>query len=154
MVPWLPVNTRAPDGAAVNRTWLVALPRGVTLPVPPTKLTVAPALRVRPAKVSADVAPEAAAAVKPDTTVDSPRPRVRVPTVSLEAVLAVLLATKLKVPPLSVRAAASARRLRLTLAELSSRSVPVGLTTRAVERTAPLAPPRARVPPLTVVLPV
>src|SRR5262249_26290403 len=90
----------------------------------PTKFTVAPvAGRLRLALVSFAVTPEAGAAAKPVWIVEAPAFNVIVPTTSLDAVLAVLLATKVNVPPPSATPAVSLTRLALFVPELSRTGV-------------------------------
>ncbi len=60
--------------------WLVLVPSGDALPVPPMKLTLAPELRTRLAMVTVELAPVTAAAAKPAWMIDWPPPSVIVPT--------------------------------------------------------------------------
>ena len=77
-MPWLPTNCKAVVAAGfawrlLNRSLFVkpvVVANGLTLPVPPTKLTVAPVLRARLVPVSVEEAFVAGAAVKPALIVD------------------------------------------------------------------------------------
>src|SRR5262245_49135571 len=113
-------------GAVVNRSLLLAVPRGETFPVPPTKLTVAAGPRTRAARVRTDVAPVATAAGKPAVIVEWPLASVIVPTVSTDAADGLLFARKLRAPLLKVRPGLVelVKRLLTLTAVLSSCNVP------------------------------
>src|SRR5437762_1722063 len=128
----LPVSA----GAVVKTSRLFAPPKVALLPM---KLSVPPALRVRLALVTFAVAPLVGAAAKPVWRVEAPAFNVNAPNVSLEAVLAVLLARKLNVPPARATAAASLRRLRLLVPVLSSFNVPPAVRVWAVTPVAVVA---------------
>src|SRR3954470_7542270 len=127
----------------VKTTWLVD-PRLV-----PVKLTnpPEPAGRLKPAKVSV---PPAAPGLL--ASVELPAPRVRVPRLSLRAVLASPLTRK--VLPFRLMPALVPSLVSLLAPLLSSRTVPPLFTVRLDELAmAPLAPLKASVPPLTTVAP-
>ena len=108
----------------VNTILLVADPRAavlVKLMKPP-----APAVRVRPANVK--TVPAVPGCV---VSVELPGVSVRVPRLSLSAVTALPLTCM--VPPLSVFGMATARRVLLTVTELSRSKVPPVLTVTLAE---------------------
>ncbi len=78
MFPWLPkycvvvAVPAVPEVARplLNSSWLVLVPRGDRSVVPPMKLTVAPAVRTRPALLSMELAPVTGTVVKPAWMVD------------------------------------------------------------------------------------
>ena len=121
---------------------------GFTAPVP-VKLTVAPALRLRLARVNVAVWP----LPMTELIVEPPAVRFTALTVSLEVALA--LPRKLRVPPLRVMGAVvSGRRSRTLVTVSSSVRVPPVLTVTPTTLCAVPAPDRARVPALTIVLPL
>ena len=110
--PLLPTSV----GALANVTRFVAVPRFV-----PRKFTVAVATRAREAAASVNVS---FAPVPTDILiVELPPASVIVPTVSLDATLAVLFPTNRSVPPRSAIAAVSGMRVVLFVVPLSIRRV-------------------------------
>src|SRR4051812_886616 len=107
-------------GVAVKTTWLPADPTSV---LTPTKLTVAPALRVRAAAVRAIVPPVPWV----ERTVEWPLARARPASAWVELVAATLEPMKLNVPPFRVTVDPAGRRLLTLAAALSRVSVPPAL---------------------------
>src|SRR4051794_14528006 len=110
MPPLLP--TSKPVGAVVKRSRLKVVPSGERFGLaetpPPMKLTVAPAVRARLAKVRLAVTPRFGVTGKPVINVDWPWLTVKVPVDSLLATPAVRLAMKLNNPPLRLTVLATA----------------------------------------------
>src|SRR4051812_41281514 len=101
----LPLVTVVAVGATVNLIWLA--PAALSAVLLPTKLTVAPTLRGKLAKVRVAFCPVPLV----ELTVEAPLTNASAPNVSEEAVP--LLPRKLSVPPLSAIPARSAMRLVL-----------------------------------------
>src|SRR6516225_7260889 len=101
----LPFVTEVDEGAVLKTIWLVP-PLPLSAVLPPTKLTVAPARRVRLANVRVAFCP-----LVVELIVDPPPARTSGP--STWAAAAALLPTKLSVPPLSATLAEALMRLLL-----------------------------------------